>query len=59
MDRWTGVTLWSVAVLSLLLWLLALVGVLPMSERTDVLLVISVAFALTGLFRELRRRPRV
>lgn len=59
MDRWTAVTLWSVALLSLLVWLLALLGVLPMSQRTDWLLLISAVCALAGLLRLLRRRPRV
>lgn len=59
MDRWTAVTLWGVALLSLLLWLLALFGVLPMSQRTDWLLVISAVCAVAGLLRQLRRRPRV
>jgi hypothetical protein len=53
------VVLWSVALISLLLWLLAVAEVLPLGAWSYVFLVISGAFALTGLLRQRsgQRRP--
>ncbi|MGK3997942.1 lmo0937 family membrane protein [Sorangium sp. So ce1024] len=58
MRHWTDGVLWSVAVVSLLTWLLAVFGVLPADNWIHVLLVISAAFAVTGMLRQVPGRPR-
>ena len=45
MKRWTDVVLWSVVLVSLLMWLLGVLGVLPEDGWINVLLVISAASA--------------
>ena len=58
MRSWTDVVLWSVALVSLLTWLLAAFGVMPADNWIHVLLVISAAFAVTGMIRQVPARPR-
>ncbi|WP_437857940.1 hypothetical protein [Sorangium sp. So ce363] len=59
MRSWTDVVLWSVVLVSLLTWLLAMVGVLTVHPWTPALLVISAAFAVTGMLRQMPGRPRL
>ena len=58
MKHSTDVVIWSVALASLLMWLLSVFGVLPGSTWIHVLLVISAVFALTGMLRQVPGRPR-
>lgn len=58
MKHWTDVVLWSVVLVSLLTWLLAVFGVVPADNWIHVLLVISAAFAVTGMIRQVPARPR-
>lgn len=56
MNVWTDGVLWGVVLVSLLMWLLAVLGVLSVGGWIHVLLVIAASFALTGLLRQMPRR---
>ena len=58
MKHWTDMVLWGVALVSLMIWLLAVLAVRPMNDWIHVLLVISASFAVTGLLRQMPARPR-
>ena len=49
--RATSVVLWGFVLGSLLVWLLAVTGVLELGPWVHLLLVVAVAFGLTGLLR--------
>ena len=58
-ESWTDVVLWSVVLASLLTWLLAVFGVLPAHTVDRRAPVISAAFAVTGMIRQVPGRPRL